>query len=85
MKAPPHEPRHPLQDWLYYPLHEYRTAKRLGLRAGQYRRRCLDLIAQIKGRKCGLFRKASATPALDRDNATDPWSEVMDCQQWSAK
>lgn len=49
-KAPPHEPRHPLQDWLYEPLHQYRVAKRLGLRAGAYRKRCLELIAQIKGR-----------------------------------
>lgn len=49
LNAPPH-PRHPLQDWLYYPLHEYRTAKKLGLRATEYRRKCLAIIAQIKGR-----------------------------------
>lgn len=48
--APPH-PRHPLQDWLYYPLHDYRTCKKLGLRTTEYRRRCLELIAMIKGRK----------------------------------
>lgn len=49
-KAPPHKPLHPIQDWLYEPLHQYRVAKRLGLRAGAYRKRCLELIAQIKGR-----------------------------------
>lgn len=48
-KAPAH-PRHPLQDWLYYPLHEYSVAKKLGLHTGQHRRRCLELIAKIKGR-----------------------------------
>lgn len=48
LNAPSHEPRHPLQDWLYYPLHDYRVAKKLGLRADGYRRRCLELIAQIK-------------------------------------
>jgi len=50
MKAPEHTPRHPLQDWLYYPLHNYRVAKAIGLRTATYRRQCLDLIAQIKGR-----------------------------------
>ena len=49
LNAPAH-PRHPLQDLLYYPLHEYRVAKRLGLRTTEHRRRCLALIAQIKGR-----------------------------------
>lgn len=49
--APAHTPRHPLQDWLYYPLHDYRVAKYLGLRSvARHRRRCLALIAQIKGR-----------------------------------
>lgn len=50
MEAPEHHPRHPLQDWLYYPLHNYRVAKAIGLRTATYRRQCLDLIAQIKGR-----------------------------------
>ena len=49
-KAPTH-PRHPLQDSLYYVLHDYRTAKCCGLKAtAKYRRRALELIAQIKGR-----------------------------------
>lgn len=52
-RAPAHEPRHPLQDWLYYPLHDYRTAKVCGMRfaAARARKRCLELIAQIKGLK----------------------------------
>jgi hypothetical protein len=50
MNAPEHTPRHPLQDWLYYPLHNYRVAKKLGLRTAGYRRQCLGLIARIKGK-----------------------------------
>lgn len=51
-KAPPHEPRHPLQDWLYYPLHNYRTAKACGMKytVARARKRCLELIREIKGR-----------------------------------
>jgi hypothetical protein len=45
--------RHPLEDWLYYPLHDYRTAKACGMKyaTARARKRCLELIAQIKGRK----------------------------------
>lgn len=51
-RAPAHEPRHPLQDWLYYPLHDYRVAKKTGSRwTAEYRRRCMAIIAQIKGLK----------------------------------
>ncbi|HRH13420.1 MAG TPA: hypothetical protein PK225_03615 [Azonexus sp.] len=49
-RAPAHTPRHPLQDWLYYPLSEYRGRKLIGLPVHKQRRRCLELIAQIKGR-----------------------------------
>lgn len=52
MQAPPHEPRHPQQDALYYVLHDYRTAKACGMRyaTARARRRCLEIIASIKGR-----------------------------------
>jgi hypothetical protein len=52
-KPPPHEPRHPLQDNLYYALSDYRMIKRgpvLKSRLPALRRRALELIAQIKGR-----------------------------------
>lgn len=50
--APPHEPRHPLQDWLYEPLHRYHTAKACGLKhmLARSRKRALEIIASIKGR-----------------------------------
>jgi hypothetical protein len=50
--APPHTPRHPLQDRLYYALHDYRTARAIGLRYQRRdsRRRALAIIAEIKGR-----------------------------------
>jgi hypothetical protein len=48
--APSHEPRHHLQDVLYYVLHDYRTAKRIGLRTGEHRRKCLAIIRMIKGK-----------------------------------
>lgn len=49
---PPHEPRHPLQDNLYYVLHDYRSAKscKITFLTARYRKRALELIAQIKGR-----------------------------------
>ena len=51
-RPPPHEPRHALQDVLYYPLADYRTAKACGMKyaAARARKRCLELIAEIKGR-----------------------------------
>ena len=50
-KAPPHEPRHPLQDGLYHLLADYRTLKTRGsLWTHQKRRAALDLIRMIKGR-----------------------------------
>ena len=50
LNAPAH-PRHPLQDSLYYVLHDYRVAKCCGLKStAKHRRRALELIAQIKGR-----------------------------------
>ncbi len=50
MTAPPHEPRSPLQDWLYEPMHQYRTAKACGMKyaMARARKRCLELIAEIK-------------------------------------
>ena len=50
---PPHEPRHKLQDVLYYALHDYRTAKACTMKhaTARARKRALELIAMIKGRK----------------------------------
>ena len=49
---PPHEPRHKLQDVLYYALHDYRTAKACTMKhaTARARKRALELIAMIKGR-----------------------------------
>lgn len=53
MNAPAHTPRHPLQDNLYWVLADYRAYKRTGVsprKLADYRRRALEIIAQIKGR-----------------------------------
>jgi len=49
---PPHEPRHKLQDVLYYALHDYRTAKVCTMKhaTARARKRALELISMIKGR-----------------------------------
>ena len=51
-QAPPHEPRSPLQDWLYEPLLAYRSGKVCGMKytVARARKRCLEIIAEIKGR-----------------------------------
>lgn len=49
--APPHEPRHPLQDGLYWLLTDYRVAKPFSrIKAAVKRQAALQVIRQIKGR-----------------------------------
>ena len=53
MQSPPRHEWVPLMDSLYHVLHDYRTAKACTMKhaTARARKRALELIAMIKGRK----------------------------------